>query len=111
MFLFKNSRMKKTAHNNEFMKTCSSQIQGLVRIYGEKDENITKLLKELADDLYYTVPTSDPKAKSYEKSIEKNYDKLVALIKQPEWETEDIIGIINELKLCVLEINALRMTK
>ena len=111
MFFFKNKRMKKTAENNEFLKTCAIKIQGLINIYGGDNAKISEELNTLAEELMFTIPSSDPKAKGYEKSIEKCYEQLAAIFKQAEWEEAEVLALVKEIRLNISELNSLRMTK
>ena len=72
MFLSKNKRMKKVSHNNEFMKDCAIKIQGLISLYGEENEAVAKALNQLAEDLTFTVPTSDPKPKQRKRILKRD---------------------------------------
>lgn len=108
MFFSKNKRMKKVSHNNEFMKNCAVKIQGLIELYGEENETVAKALNQLAEDLTFTVPTSDPKAKAKEKNIEKGYEQLAALLKQSDWSEAEAIAIIKDMRLNLTEMNAMR---
>ncbi len=107
MFFSKNKRMKKVSHNNEFMKNCAVKVQGLIELYGEENENVAKAMNQLAEDLMFTVPTSDPKAKAKEKEIEKGYEQLAALLKS-DWTEAEAIAIIKDMRLSLTEMNAMR---
>ena len=108
MFFSKNKRMKKVSHNNEFMKNCAVKIQGLIDLYGEENANLAKALTQLAEELTFTVPTSDPKAKAKEKNIQKGYEQLSALLKQSDWSEDEALAIIKDMRLNLTEMNAMR---
>ncbi len=108
MFGLKTKRVKKVTHNNEFMKDCAIKVQGLIQIYGNDNENVKKALNQLAEDLTFTIPTSDPKAKAKEKEIEKGYEQLSALLKQPDWTEADVLAIIRNMSISLVEMNAMR---
>lgn len=111
MFFFKNKRMKKVAHNNEFLKTCAIKIKGLINIYGEDNAKISGELSSLADELMHTIPSPDPKARGYEKNIEKGYEQLSSLFQQAEWDEAEVMAVIKNIRKNISELNSLRMTK
>ena len=108
MFGFKKKYEKKVAHNNMFLKDCAIQIQGLIDIYGSENETVKNALSQLAEDLTFTIPTSDPKAKAKEKEIGKAYDQLSAMMKQPDWVEAEVLAIIKGMRISLTEINAMR---
>ena len=103
----KKKHVKNVSRDNEFLKDYAVKVNGLL-IYAEENEKITKELNALMDDFQYTVPSSQPEAKSIEKKIKKDFDSLTMTLQQSEWEEKDVSLLIKGLRRYLVEIGSLR---
>ena len=107
MGFFKKSFQKNVTRDNEFFKNFAIKINALMR-YTEENEKVTAELKKLQSDFQYTVATEDRHAKKHEKSIDKMYDELKAVLQQPAWDEQQVLLIVKNMGMEIDEINSMR---
>ena len=107
MGLFKKRYVKNTVRDNEFLKGYAIKVHGLL-LYTENNEAVTKALKEMMDDLQYTVASSDSDAKGVEKKIKKEFDALTAALQQDGWDEAGVLASIRNIRRFVIEISSMR---
>lgn len=107
MGLFKKKYSKNVTRDNEFMKEYAIKVNGL-SIFVEDNEKVKKELDLLKDDLMYTVASEDPKAKSYEKKIKNDFEKLSEMLKQSSWDEDEVVLLTKEIRRNIVEISSLR---
>lgn len=107
MGLFKKRYSKNVTRDNEFMKEYAIKVHGLL-LYTEENENVTKALKVMQDDLQYTVATSDHDAKGMERKIKKEFAALTSALQQDGWNESEVLGYIKNIRRFIIEINAMR---
>ena len=98
---------KNIARDNTFLKDYAIKINGLLR-FTEENEKVTAALKKLQEDFQYTIPTQDTDAKKVERSINKKYEELRAVITSPEWDEQAVLMMIRVIGLEIDDINAMR---
>ncbi len=107
MGFFKRTFSKNVTRDNEFLKDYAVKCNGLT-IYVEDNEKVLKELNLLKDDFQYTVATDANAAKGVEHKIKKDFDALVALLQQPEWDEAEVILLAKGIRRYIVEISSMR---
>ncbi len=107
MGLFKKRFQKNVTRDNEFLKDYAVKCNGL-SFYVEENEKVKKELNQLKDDFQYTVATDVHAAKGIEKKIKADFDSLVALLQQDQWDEAQALLIIRGIRRYIVEISSLR---
>ena len=98
---------KNVTRDKEFLRSYSIKCNGLTQ-YLEGHENILKELNTLKDDFQYTMPSVKPEAKKVEKDIIANFDNLTNLLSQTDWDENEVLTTIRNLRRLVNEIGSMR---
>lgn len=98
---------KNITRDNEFLKEYAVKVNGLVLFIEDNDKIVTEMNK-LKDDFQYAVGSTDPKAKSIEKNIKKDFDTLSAMLQQPTWDEAEVLMLVKGLRRSIVEISSLR---
>lgn len=98
---------KNVSRDNEFLKNYAIKCNGLL-MYVEDKENVKTELEKLKDEFQFAVATNESAAKKLEHKIEKDFQNLSALLKTPDFDENQAIMLIRELRGSIIEIKSLR---
>ena len=98
---------KNVSRDNEFLKDYAIKVNALL-LYVEENEKLTTEMKALKDDFDFSVASSDPKAKTLEKRIVKDFDSLKATLQQSDWDEAEVLMLVRGIRSTIVEITSLR---
>lgn len=107
LFSSKKKYVKNVTRDNEFLKNYAVKVNALM-IYAEDNDKITAQLEELQNEFQYTVATADTDAKKFEKQIDNQYKTLYAVMSQPGWDEDEVIGMIRQMRATIITLMAER---
>ncbi len=107
MGFFKKRYSKNVARDNEFLKSYAVKCNSLA-LYAKDHEAVMREISVLQNDFQHTVPTNAAEAKVYEKKIEKDFETLMSILHQPDWEEDQVLLLIRNLREHIINISSIR---
>lgn len=99
MFGFgKKKYVKKFEEGHDFLQSYATKILALMN-YTEQNETVTDKLNQLKEAFVFAVsPQVNKEVLKYQNNIEKMYDELREVLRSREWDENDVLNRIEDLK-------------
>ncbi|MBQ7364207.1 MAG: hypothetical protein IJW46_01265 [Clostridia bacterium] len=97
---FKKKYKKNVKNDTVFLAEYTTRLNA-IKVFVE-DETLLAEINALQDTFLFTPVTSDAAAKSIRKAIEKRFDKLEKSVRSGDYDYEEVLSLLRNLKADVI---------
>ena len=105
LFKRKETYVRNVENDNSFLKDFAIKVNGLMA-YTKEHPAVTEELRKLKEDAQFTNASAQKSARKNEDKVEKLYEELKALLRQPDMNEANAILLIRDIAVEINEINA-----